>query len=76
MRIAVKFAYDGRNFHGYARQPKMETIEGNIINILIKIEIQDRAMLFRTVIMIFLLSLLFILDREIIIQMIPHNLAI
>jgi len=28
MRVAVKFAYDGREFHGYARQPQLETIEG------------------------------------------------
>lgn len=31
MRIAVKFAYDGRNFNGYARQPNLRTIEGEII---------------------------------------------
>jgi tRNA pseudouridine38-40 synthase len=32
MRIALKFAYDGRNFYGYARQPKLRTIEGEIIH--------------------------------------------
>ncbi|UCD14323.1 MAG: tRNA pseudouridine(38-40) synthase TruA [Thermoplasmatales archaeon] len=36
MRIAVKFAYDGRKFHGYARQPQLKTIEGEIIKILVK----------------------------------------
>ena len=36
MRVAVKFAYDGREFHGYARQPQLETIEGAIVNALIK----------------------------------------
>jgi len=35
MRIAVKFAYDGRNFHGYARQPQLKTVEGEIIKTLI-----------------------------------------
>ncbi|MCK5112919.1 MAG: tRNA pseudouridine(38-40) synthase TruA [Thermoplasmatales archaeon] len=36
MRIALKFAYDGRKFHGYARQPQLKTIEGEIIKSLIK----------------------------------------
>lgn len=36
MRTAVKFAYDGRNFHGYACQPQLKTIEGEIIKSLIK----------------------------------------
>jgi len=36
MRIAIKFAYDGRAFHGYARQPKLKTVEGEIINSLLK----------------------------------------
>jgi tRNA pseudouridine38-40 synthase len=36
MHTAVKFAYDGRGFHGYARQPKLKTIEGEIIKSLIK----------------------------------------
>jgi len=35
MRIAVKFAYDGRNFYGYARQPHLKTVEGEIIKTLI-----------------------------------------
>lgn len=36
MRLAVKFAYDGRKFQGYARQPQLETVEGEIIKALIK----------------------------------------
>lgn len=35
MRLALKFAYNGKNFHGYARQPKLRTVEGEIINKLI-----------------------------------------
>ena len=31
MRVALKFAYDGRNYHGYARQPNQRTIEGELI---------------------------------------------
>ena len=31
MKIALKFAYDGRKFYGYARQPKLRTVEGEII---------------------------------------------
>ena len=36
MRIALKFAYNGKNFYGYARQPNLKTVEGNIIKNLIK----------------------------------------
>jgi len=36
MRTAVKFAYDRKKFLGYARQPKLKTIEGEIIKSLIK----------------------------------------
>lgn len=36
MRIALKFAYDGHSFHGYARQPNLRTIEGELIKGLIK----------------------------------------
>ena len=35
MRIAMKFAYDGKKFNGYARQPKLKTVEGEIIRALI-----------------------------------------
>ena len=27
MRVALKFGYDGRKYHGFARQPNLETIE-------------------------------------------------
>ena len=36
MRIAIKFAYDGRKFQGYARQPNLKTVEGELIKVLIK----------------------------------------
>jgi len=36
MRIALKFAYNGMEFQGYARQPKLKTIEGEIIDLLIQ----------------------------------------
>jgi len=39
MRVAIKFAYDGRHFHGYARQPQLETIEGKIVEALIKYDL-------------------------------------
>lgn len=31
MRFAIKIAYDGTKFYGYARQPNLETVEGEII---------------------------------------------
>ena len=34
MRLALKFAYDGKKFFGYARQPKLRTVEGEIISAL------------------------------------------
>ena len=34
MHIAVKFAYDGSKFSGYARQPRLKTVEGEIIKTL------------------------------------------
>jgi tRNA pseudouridine38-40 synthase len=36
MRVALKFAYDGRDFFGYARQPKLKTVEGEVIKALVK----------------------------------------
>jgi tRNA pseudouridine38-40 synthase len=36
MRIAIKFAYNGKKFHGYALQPQVMTIEGEILTVLIK----------------------------------------
>lgn len=35
MRIALKFAYNGNKFYGYARQPKQRTVEGNLIKYLV-----------------------------------------
>lgn len=32
MKVALKFAYIGLHFHGYARQPTVETVEGKIID--------------------------------------------
>jgi len=34
MRVAVKFAYDGRGFSGYARQPGRRTVEGDLLQLL------------------------------------------
>jgi len=36
MRIALKIAYDGRKFIGFARQPRLKTVEGEILKILTK----------------------------------------
>jgi len=36
MHIAVKFAYDGRKYFGFARQPNLKTIEGEILTVLIR----------------------------------------
>ncbi|KYK29803.1 hypothetical protein AYK20_00270 [Thermoplasmatales archaeon SG8-52-1] len=36
MRIALKFAYDGNRYHGYARQPGLRTVEEELIKALIK----------------------------------------
>ena len=30
MRLALKIAYDGRAFHGFARQPELRTVEGEV----------------------------------------------
>ena len=38
MRLALKIAYDGRAYHGYARQPNVKTIEGEIIDALLEIK--------------------------------------
>ncbi|MDH7517792.1 MAG: tRNA pseudouridine(38-40) synthase TruA [Candidatus Thermoplasmatota archaeon] len=43
MRLAIKFAYNGKKFHGYARQPKLKTVEGELIKQLIKQKIIDDA---------------------------------
>ena len=36
MRISIKFAYNGKNYHGFARQPNLDTIEGSIIKSLME----------------------------------------
>ncbi|MCD6108520.1 MAG: tRNA pseudouridine(38-40) synthase TruA [Thermoplasmata archaeon] len=36
MRVALKIAYDGRRYHGFSRQPNVRTVEGNILDFLIK----------------------------------------
>jgi tRNA pseudouridine38-40 synthase len=36
MRIALKFAYNARQYYGYARQPQLKTVEGELIKALIK----------------------------------------
>ena len=41
MRIAIKFAYNGLNYHGFARQPNVRTIEELIHNSLKKHQIID-----------------------------------
>lgn len=43
MRYAVKFAYDGKEFQGYARQPDLKTVEGEIIKSLVKSSIIEDA---------------------------------
>ncbi|MBM4249295.1 MAG: tRNA pseudouridine(38-40) synthase TruA [Euryarchaeota archaeon] len=34
MRLALKFGYDGRRFHGFGRQPAQRTVEGDIMEAL------------------------------------------
>lgn len=36
MRVALKIAYDGREFHGFARQPDVHTVEGEVIRALVE----------------------------------------
>ena len=36
MRVALEFAYNGKKYHGFARQPNVTTIEEKIIKALIK----------------------------------------
>ncbi|VVB59887.1 tRNA pseudouridine synthase A [uncultured archaeon] len=43
MRVALKFAYDGKNFSGYARQPGQRTIEQALLDLLIDREILGDA---------------------------------
>jgi len=43
MRVALKFAYDGKDFSGYARQPSQRTIEQVFLDLLIERRIFDDA---------------------------------
>lgn len=43
MRVALKFAYNGRNFHGFARQPNLKTVEGELIKNLIQQDLIEDA---------------------------------
>ncbi|MCK4364766.1 MAG: tRNA pseudouridine(38-40) synthase TruA [Thermoplasmatales archaeon] len=36
MRIAIKFAYDGKKYSGYARQPNLKTVERELVEALVK----------------------------------------
>jgi len=36
MRITIKFAYDGKKYSGYARQPNLKTVEGELLDTLVK----------------------------------------
>jgi len=47
MRVAVKVAYNGQFFHGFARQPTVPTVEGTILNILHEKEILTDPSSFR-----------------------------
>lgn len=47
-----------------------------ILNIFIRIDVQDKSLIFKTFILIILLISLTIFDKELIIQLIPHNLLI
>lgn len=43
MQYALKFAYDGQAFEGYARQPEMNTVEGEIIGAMESLGIIESA---------------------------------
>ncbi len=47
-----------------------------VLNIFIKIHIQDKKLIFKTVAFIILLGLFIWSDKEVVIQLIPHNLLI
>ena len=36
-RIAIKFAYDGSHFYGFQRQPDRTTVEGSLVNALLRV---------------------------------------
>jgi tRNA pseudouridine38-40 synthase len=43
VRLALKFGYDGRGFHGFPRQPGQRTVEGDIIEALRGLHILSEA---------------------------------
>lgn len=43
MRVALKFAYNGKDFTGYARQPGQRTVEQSLLNLLIERKIFNDA---------------------------------
>ncbi|MEW6070547.1 MAG: tRNA pseudouridine(38-40) synthase TruA, partial [Candidatus Thermoplasmatota archaeon] len=43
MRLALKFAYDGKKFFGYARQKELRTVEFEILKALQKLNIAESA---------------------------------
>ena len=50
MRVALKFAYEGKNFSGYARQPGQRTVEQALLDMLSKrrILVDAKTSCFRT----------------------------
>src|SRR3990172_247882 len=43
MRVGLKIAYDGRDFHGFARQPDVRPVEGEVLFALKKAGIIETA---------------------------------
>ena len=41
MRVALKIAYDGTRFHGFARQPDVRTVEGEVLRSLLRAKLVD-----------------------------------
>jgi len=49
MRLALKFGYDGRVFHGFGRQPGQRTVEGDILRALGEIGVLGKGKLPRDI---------------------------
>ena len=49
MRLALKFGYDGRAFHGFSRQPGQRTVEGDILRALGEIGVIGKGRLPRDI---------------------------
>lgn len=43
MRLALKFGYDGRQFHGFSRQPGQRTVEGDILGAFEQVGVLEKA---------------------------------